>query len=124
MLALRDAAPRLRRMAWEFVRRQRAYIPFAQVHAILTARRDYQRLVQFAQTDQWLWLETLVELASDPACDPATKVMLQKSALDWHRAAGRHYSAPGSRLTALFALPASQRALAVLSIPALWLRPL
>lgn len=124
LLALRDTTPRLRRMAWDIVRRHHAYIPFDQVHAILMPLRDYRRMLQFAQTSQWQWLETLLEITAACAGDPATMDVLQQSARHWRRRAGRCYTAPEPRLATLFSLPASQHALAVLDIPAQWLHPI
>jgi hypothetical protein len=124
LLALRDATPALRRFAWNIVRRQHAYIPFDEVYAILMPLRDYRRMIQFAQTHQWQWLATLLEIARDPGCDPDTVAILRESALNWCRQAGRHYAAPAPDLAALFALPESQRTLDALGIPALWLHPL
>lgn len=125
LLALRDPAPGPRRFALTLVRRQGAYIPFAEARAILLPLRDYQRLLRLAETDQWQWLETLIELASaaDAATDPAMGMTLRTSAQAWQRQTTRYYTAPSPRLTALFDTPAAQHALQMLAIPSACLRP-
>jgi hypothetical protein len=131
LLALADPAPALRRFALAVVRKHRAYIPFDQAYAILTALRDRLRLLQLAQSDQWRWLETLVQLALDRELNPdpepgttvATTILLRDSARQWLQHAGQYYAPPAARQMSLFALPASQRALQELGISDAWLHP-
>jgi hypothetical protein len=125
LLALRDPAPGPRRFALTLVRRQGAYIPFAEARAILLPLQDYRRLLRLAEADQWQWLETLIELASaaDAATDPAIGMALRTSAQAWQRQTTRYYTVPSPRLTALFDTPAAQHALQILAIPSSCLRP-
>ncbi len=126
--ALRDTAPALRRFAMTIVRKHRAYIPFEQASAILTGPGDEKHLLGFAKMEQWRWLETLVQLASarefDHDHDPAATRLLHESAQEWQRQAGRYYVPPPPRLMAVFASPASRRALQTLGLKEAWLHPI
>jgi len=116
--ALRDTAPALRRCAADTVRRHGAYLPFEQARAVLAPLRDYRNLLALARSDPWQWLETLVWVAADTTLDATATRMLERSAHAWRRAAPSRYTAPSTQQVALFALPASRRALDKLGIAA------
>jgi hypothetical protein len=121
LLALRDPALKVRRFAYGVVRRQGAYVAFAQAQAILLPLRDYALLIQFSRSDDWQWLEALVFVATECAfplhSDAALAATLQTQARDWRRSDSSRYTAPSPRQAALFATPAAQDALRALNIP-------
>jgi hypothetical protein len=115
-LAIVDAAPSVRRFAANTVRRHGAYLPFEQARAVLAPLRDYRNLLAIARSDPWQWLEILIWVASDTTLDATATSMLERSVYAWRRTAPSRYNGPTPQQVALFALPASVRALDQLGI--------
>ncbi|HEY0061465.1 MAG TPA: hypothetical protein VGC21_05050, partial [Telluria sp.] len=81
--ALADCSPRLNRTALDMVRRQGAYIAFADLRDDLLLRREWRLLLQFAESDPWNWLEAICWIAIVTGIDDAVRPLLTTSLRAW-----------------------------------------
>lgn len=99
-VALADAAPGVRRLALQLVRKHGAYLPFATVQHRLEQLGDVELLLQFAESKKWPWLECIARLSLSRDVEQSVALGLDRSLRLWLQTAGGRYEQPDAEQTA------------------------